>query len=221
MSSIRKRVVAIIPAFNEEGRVGSVVKAVSTSGLVDAVYVVDDGSKDKTSEEARKAGAEVIRKPKNEGKAAAIQTALEKVDADIYLLLDADLIGLTKAHIEKLLRPLENEKTGMVLGRLTKGRLATNISHTLTPNITGQRAVRKELLEGLPELSSFGFAVELFLNDYCKERGYELVYVELEGLSQYLKEEKSGILSGFLFRLKMYLDIAFYLLKKLSKKLNH
>lgn len=221
MSSIRKRVVAIIPAFNEEGRVGSVVKAVSTSGLVDAVYVVDDGSKDKTSEEARKAGAEVIRKPKNEGKAAAIQTALEKVDADIYLLLDADLIGLTKAHIEKLLRPLENEKTGMVLGRLTKGRLATNISHTLTPNITGQRAIRKELLEGLPELSSFGFAVELFLNDYCKERGYELVYVELEGLSQYLKEEKSGILSGFLFRLKMYLDIAFYLLKKLSKKLNH
>lgn len=221
MSSIRKRVVAIIPAFNEEGRVGSVVKAVSTSGLVDAVYVVDDGSKDKTSEEARKAGAEVIRKPKNEGKAAAIQTALEKVDADIYLLLDADLIGLTKAHIEKLLRPLENEKTGMVLGRLTKGRLATNISHTLTPNITGQRAVRKELLEGLPELASFGFAVELFLNDYCKERGYELVYVELEGLSQYLKEEKSGILSGFLFRLKMYLDIAFYLLKKLSKKLNH
>lgn len=221
MSSIRKRVVAIIPAFNEEGRVGSVVKAVSTSGLVDAVYVVDDGSKDKTSEEARKAGAEVIKKPKNEGKAAAIQTALEKVDADIYLLLDADLIGLTKAHIEKLLRPLENEKTGMVLGRLTKGRLATNISHTLTPNITGQRAVRKELLEGLPELSSFGFAVELFLNDYCKERGYELVYVELEGLSQYLKEEKSGILSGFLFRLKMYLDIAFYLLKKLSKKLKH
>ena len=214
-------VVVIIPAYNEAPRVGSVVKTAIDSGIADRVIVVDDGSTDKTAEAAAKAGAEVLRKNKNEGKGAAIQYGIKSVKADIYILLDADLYGLKPTHLHRLLETLVNDpKNGMVLGRLKGGRMATNISHFITPNITGQRAIRRELALKLPDLKPFGFAVELFLNDFCQKNGYQLVYVDLEGLSQYLKEEKIGFLKGFLFRLKMYRDMIRYLYLKLTGKIS-
>lgn len=212
-----EKIVAIIPAYNEEGRVSEVVKAAVSSGIFERVIVVDDGSTDATAKEAEREGAEVIRKEKNEGKASAIQTALNSVEADIYVFLDADLYGLKKHHLKKLLEPLNDKNVGMVLGRLAKGRLATNLSHSITPNITGQRAIRGMLAKKLPDLSSYGFAVEVFLNDFCRQSGYKLVYVDLEGVSQYLKEEKHGFLSGFVMRLEMYLDILKYLIRKIFK----
>lgn len=215
------KIVAIIPAYNEEGRVGSVVSSVISSGLVDKTLVIDDGSLDRTAEEARINGATVISLEKNRGKSFALQKGLEVEDADIYLFIDADLIGLKKEHLEALIKPLlEDESIGMTLGRLAGGRIATNISHFLTPNITGQRAVRKKLALLLPDLSEYRFAIELFLNDFCRFYGYKLVYVDLTGLSQYLKEEKQGIFRGFLFRMKMYLDIISYLIKRACGKIN-
>lgn len=218
---MKEKIAVIIPAYNEEGRVGNVVKVARNSIAGKHIIVVDDGSTDKTSEEAEKNGAQVIRLAKNSGKAAAISRGIEEApDADIYLLLDADLIGLNPSHIEAMLKPLVEDKSiGMVLGRFRKGRFATNFSQFVTPNITGQRAIRKELAKLLPPLDKYGFAVELFLNDFCRKNGYRLVYVDLIGVSQYLKEEKIGILRGFLFRLAMYRDIILYLIKKAFGKI--
>jgi glycosyltransferase involved in cell wall biosynthesis len=217
---MKEKIAVIIPAYNEEGRVGEVVKAVRSSIAGKCVIVVDDGSTDKTSEEAERSGAKVIILPENSGKAAAIYRGVKEVDAEIYLFLDADLIGLKPSHIEAMLKPLKDDsQIGMVLGRFRKGRFATNFSQFVTPNITGQRAVRKELIEILPPLDSYGFAVELFLNDFCRKNGYRLVYVDLVGVSQYMKEEKIGILKGFLFRLAMYRDIISYLIKKAFGKI--
>lgn len=64
----------IIPAYNEELTVGSVVALASKYG---DVLVVDDGSTDRTSEVAQKAGAVVIRHPANRGKGAALKTGFE------------------------------------------------------------------------------------------------------------------------------------------------
>jgi glycosyltransferase involved in cell wall biosynthesis len=215
------KIAIIIPAYNEETRVGKVVQVALDSGVANRVYVVDDGSTDNTAKEAAQAGAFVLRKERNEGKGAAIQYGIKNVEADVYLLLDADLYGLQPHHLKVLLEPLINDpQTGMVLGRLTKGRLATNLSHWFTPNITGQRAIRRDLAVKLPDLTSFGFAVELFLNDYCLQNGYKLVYVDLEGVSQFLKEEKIGVLKGFYFRLKMYRDMLNYLYLKTVGKVN-
>lgn len=218
MNDKQHKVVTVIPAYNEEGRVGKVVKAVVDSGLVDLAVVVDDGSSDATAKEAKESGATVLKLEKNRGKAHALEAALKNFDAEIYLFIDADLINLKKEHLAKLLEPLSDPSVGMVLGRLSKGRLATNISHTLTPGITGQRAVKKELAKKMPEIGRYGFGVELFLNDFCRLNGYRLVYVELEGLSQHLKEEKAGLVRGFMFRLKMYKDILKYLVEKTFKR---
>ena len=65
-------VVAVIPAFNEERHVGSVVLRLRP--MIDTVIVVDDGSHDATAEVAHLAGARVIKHPTNQGYAAAIRT---------------------------------------------------------------------------------------------------------------------------------------------------
>ena len=82
-------ITAIIPAFNEEIPIGSVV--ISTLEHVDHVIVVDDGSDDRTSEIAGIAGAEIIKHHENQGKGAALKTGFDSInDVDIVVTLDGD-----------------------------------------------------------------------------------------------------------------------------------
>ena len=86
----RAKIVAFIPACNEERTVGSVVLLARKYA---EVYVVDDGSSDRTVQVARDAGAKVIARGKNGGYGAALRTALEaarKMDAGAFVFLDAD-----------------------------------------------------------------------------------------------------------------------------------
>lgn len=93
----------VVPAYNEEKNIGRVVRGLFgvEHGLarIDGGYarikvvVVDDGSNDNTSEEARRAGAEVIRHELNRGQGAALQTGDEyalKNGAEIVVHFDAD-----------------------------------------------------------------------------------------------------------------------------------
>ena len=70
------KIVAIIPAFNEEKTVGDIVNQVQTH--VNTVIVINDGSTDNTEEVALKAGAEVVSHDVNKGVGAAIRTGIEK-----------------------------------------------------------------------------------------------------------------------------------------------
>ncbi len=84
-------IVAVIPALNEGTRIASVVRAVKS--YVGTVVVVDDGSHDATGEEAKKAGAIVVRHVENSGAGAATMTGIEaarRLGADIVITLDAD-----------------------------------------------------------------------------------------------------------------------------------
>lgn len=85
------KILVAIPAYNEERYIGSVIlKAKQYAG---EVIVVDDGSRDHTSEIARLAGATVIRHEVNKGYGAAIQSLVAEAkgkNPDILVLLDAD-----------------------------------------------------------------------------------------------------------------------------------
>jgi len=86
----RGKIVVFIPAYNEERTIGSVVLLAKKYG---EVFVIDDGSDDKTAEIARKAGAGVIAHKKNMGYGAAHKTALaaaQKMDASAFVFMDAD-----------------------------------------------------------------------------------------------------------------------------------
>jgi glycosyltransferase involved in cell wall biosynthesis len=91
MKASKETVLAIIPAHSEERLIGSVVR--SALEYVKEVVVIDDGSTDKTAEEARAAGAKVIQHPMNLGKGAAIKTGLQwavTVGTPFFLFLDGD-----------------------------------------------------------------------------------------------------------------------------------
>jgi len=88
---MKKKIFAVIAAYNEDKHINKVVNA--TKKYVDKVVVVDDGSKDKTKEMAKKANAIVLRHLINLGKGAALKTGCDyalKNKADIIIAIDAD-----------------------------------------------------------------------------------------------------------------------------------
>jgi glycosyltransferase involved in cell wall biosynthesis len=108
--------IAVIPAFNEERFIGSVV--LKAKKYVDAVLVIDDGSKDLTGEIARDAGAIVVRLETNQGKGAALNSAFEKareLRAQAVVVLDGD--GQHRPEeIPRMVQPILDEQTDMVVG---------------------------------------------------------------------------------------------------------
>ena len=87
----RTNVACLIPAYLEERHIGDVVRRAKCH--LDRVLVVDDGSSDATSSEAKQAGAEVIRHDLNRGKGAAIKSGLRELlatNVQYVLILDGD-----------------------------------------------------------------------------------------------------------------------------------
>jgi glycosyltransferase involved in cell wall biosynthesis len=112
-----KKVVALIPAYNEEKSIARVI--LGTERVVDKVIVVDDGSRDYTSPIARRLGVAVLVNDRNEGKGAALRTGIEyaknQIGFDILVTLDADLQH-DPADIPKVLEPIVQGNADMVVG---------------------------------------------------------------------------------------------------------
>ena len=108
--------IAVIPAYNEEIAIGSVV--IHTRQYVDSVIVVDDGSSDKTALIARAAGAEVITLPENKGKANAMMKGFSRareLNPAAVIMLDADGQH-DPAEIPTLVKPVLEGKADLVIG---------------------------------------------------------------------------------------------------------
>lgn len=133
-----QKVTAIIPAYNEQVSIGSVV--LKTKMYVDRVIVVDDGSTDKTSKIAVLAGAELIRHETNMGKGKALETGFNAAKgSEIILTIDAD--GQHKIEdVPKLLKPIINGEADVVNG----SRYLENIdSQTPSYRRVGQNVLDK------------------------------------------------------------------------------
>ena len=107
----------VIAAYNEEGSIKRVLKDLHKHGYRHVV-VADDGSRDRTAELARDAGADVVSHIINRGQGAALQTGISyalKQKASIIVTFDAD--GQHHARdIKRLVRPLEQGKADVALG---------------------------------------------------------------------------------------------------------
>jgi glycosyltransferase involved in cell wall biosynthesis len=84
----------VIPAYNEEegvkGQVESIDRALTSAGVAYEIIVVDDGSSDRTAEQALEAHARVLQHPRNVGYGAALKTGIFAASNDTIVISDAD-----------------------------------------------------------------------------------------------------------------------------------
>ena len=147
-------ITAILPAYNEERRVGATVRAVAP--YVDEVLVIDDASRDRTGEEAAAAGARVLRQPANGGYIAAIKRGFAAAQGEIVVTLDADG-EFSASHIPALVAPLLAGEADMVQGHRDRvprpsERVLTALAALRGPvgdSGTGLRALRTDLARQL------------------------------------------------------------------------
>ncbi len=82
-------IVAIVPCYNEEAAVATVVGDLRRAVPGITVYVYDNNSTDRTAQVAAEAGA-VVRTERRKGKGNVVRRAFADIDADVYLLIDGD-----------------------------------------------------------------------------------------------------------------------------------
>jgi glycosyltransferase involved in cell wall biosynthesis len=178
-----KSVSIVIPAYNEEAAVREQVETIrrvlESQGVAHEIVVVDDGSRDRTLEEAVKSQARVLRHPVNRGYGAALKTGILAAKYDTIVITDAD--GTYPAEeIPNLLADLETAdmvvgaRTGAevhipVMRRPAKkflGWLAACIAGQAIPDLnSGLRAFRRECVKQyFPVLSNrFSFTTTVTL----------------------------------------------------------
>ena len=192
----RDKIAVVIPAFNEAESVGDVVRSIppEVCGEPTVVLVVDDGSRDDTSEEAAKAGAVVARHVINRGGGAALRTGyrlMAESGALVVVTLDADGQHLP----EEIPHLLEAARDGahLVLGTrdhlfaemVAARRLANRLSswaiswaagQPLSDVQTGFRLYTRQLVEatGFPETR---FDAESAVVVRASRRGFRIVTV--------------------------------------------
>ncbi|MCG2828387.1 glycosyltransferase family 2 protein [Methanothermobacter sp. K4] len=154
------RIVTVIPAFNEERTVESVVRGALEHG---DVVLVDDGSTDQTGRLAERAGARVLRHPENRGKGAALKTGIREAlmgGYDVIVFMDADgqydpsLIPRLAGAVDGGdfiigSRFIESNHDNMPLHRQLSNRITTWIlrlatGYSITDSQSGFRAISAE-----------------------------------------------------------------------------
>lgn len=114
-----KHVTFLLPAYNEEVSIGPLLKQVNAYHK-SKVIVIDNNSKDKTAEIAKKRGANVLREQK-QGKAYAIKKGFENIKSNFAVMLDADNT-YDPRDAQKLLKPLMDDQADVVLGSRLRGK---------------------------------------------------------------------------------------------------
>jgi polyprenyl-phospho-N-acetylgalactosaminyl synthase len=227
-----KKVFIVIPAYNEEMNIGSVIEGLKNAGYHN-ILVVNDGSADKTRERSLEVGAEVIDHIINRGQGAALRTGIEYLrenhNPDIIITFDADGQH-SYEDIPKLILPIIEEDIDITLGSrfltnkndanipflrklvLKAGVLFTNIISNvkLTDTHNGLRALGKRAVEKI-EIYHRGMEhASDIIDEISKKRlRYKEVPVQI-AYSEYSKR-KGQKTSGFI---KMGVKI---LIKKSTK----
>lgn len=191
--------VAVIPAKDEEGRIGATIAALEQIGTVGRIIVVDDGSQDRTAAVAEwTGGVEVVRHDRNRGKAAAMTTgaarAAEVAPGAPVLFVDADLEG-SAASLGAVVAPVlagEAEMTIAVLPpqkragggfgivvRTAREGIRRLTGWTPSQPLSGQRCLSREALDGALPLAS-GWGVEVGLTVDVLRAGGRVLEVPCE-----------------------------------------
>lgn len=208
----------IIPALNEEESIGKTIKRIPKKfkGIKKVqILVVNDGSTDKTEEEARKNGAEVVSHPVNKGVGKAFQTGLDwALDNDTDILANIDADGqFDPDDIQKLVDPILEDKADMVVanrfaggkpdnmsgikfwGNKQMNKLVNFLARTKFEDVSsGFRAYNREALLHMNLLGKFTYTQEVFLD--LSMKGLRIIQIPVE--VKYFADRKSRVAGNIL-----------------------
>ena len=181
------RVALVVPCFNEEVAIGTVIRDFRQAMPSLEMYVFDNASTDKTSEVARSEGADVVHVPLK-GKGNVVRRMFADVDADVYVMVDGDATYHAPS-LPAMIHKLLDERLDMVVGcRVTPkevaaaayrhghqfgNKLLTNsiawiFGGQFTDMLSGYRVFSRRYVKSFPSLSS-GFEIETELTVHALE----------------------------------------------------
>lgn len=212
----RGKIVAVIPAYNEENDIKETIEDLEKVKLIDDVVVVDDGSTDTTAAIVEDMGVDLIRLYKNKGKGFAIKEAVKIIDYDYLVLVDGDL-GKTSSEIEKLIypvldgnvdisiakfpKPLKKGGFGFVK-RLAKRGVYIHTGKKIDTTLSGQRVYKKEVIQKIKYIPD-RFGVEIAMIVGALRGGCSIKEVEVD-----MRHRETGrSFKDFIHRGKQFFDI--------------
>src|SRR5664279_199179 len=193
MTPSSTRIAVLVPCFNEEAAVATVVADFRKALPGAEIFVYDNNSSDRTVAVARKAGAEV-RSERRQGKGHVVRRMFADIDADIYLLVDGDAT-YDAASAPRMIETLLSDHLDMVVGfRVDQSEAAYRPGHR-TGNwmltsflssvfgqafrdiLSGYRVFSRRFVKSFPVLSD-GFEIETELTVHSLELALPVAEVE-------------------------------------------
>lgn len=193
-------VAILIPCYNEELTIVSVVEDFRQASPGARIYVFDNNSSDRTADLARAAGATVISE-KRRGKGYVVQAMFNRIEADVYVMVDGDRTYPADA-LPSLIAPIADGEADMVIGSRLHGDshsefrslnrfgnqfflfvLRKIFGVRLTDLLSGYRAFSRRMVRGTP-LFAGGFETEVEMTIKALQRGFTIVEVPVNLVSR-------------------------------------
>lgn len=193
MTSASTRIAVLVPCFNEEAAVATVVAGFRKALPTAQIFVYDNNSKDRTAEVARGAGAEV-RSERRQGKGHVVRRMFADIDADVYVLVDGDATydapsapgmveRLVNDHLDMVVGlRVDQEQAAYRRGHRTGNWLLTSFlssvfGQAFTDILSGYRVFSRRFVKSFPVLSD-GFEIETELTVHALELAMPVAEIE-------------------------------------------
>ncbi|MBR0993625.1 glycosyltransferase [Bradyrhizobium japonicum] len=193
MTATQLRIAVLVPCYNEEAAVATVVADFRKALPSAAIYVYDNNSRDRTATVAREAGA-IVRSERRQGKGHVVRRMFADVEADIYVLVDGDAT-YDAPSAPRMIDRLLDDHLDMVVGlrvdqaqaayrlghrtgnRMLTGFLASTFGHAFKDILSGYRVFSRRFVKSFPVLSD-GFEIETELAVYALELSLPVAEIE-------------------------------------------
>jgi len=169
------KIAVLVPCYNEEAAIVTVVRDFKAALPDAAVYVYDNNSRDQTMARAREAGA-VVRSETRQGKGNVVRRMFADIEADIYVLVDGDDTydaGAAKAMVARVLetgadlltaKRIHTETAAYRLGHVWGNKMLTGLTATLfqvqlSDMLSGYRVFSRRFVKSFP-FTAEGFGIE-------------------------------------------------------------